>query len=302
MPAPLSPGGTAAGPSAPEAPVLDQAKSNADAPVTRDPVFRSIICGVNGTRGSQEAARQAAVLAGSRGSLCYFAVTYEAGVGATASAVLGHAHGERAASDARRRARELGVKAEAFTLHASPATDVLLRRAADHDLLVLGAGFGSRATGIILGRTATAAVHRSPVPVLLTRRPPRDAEFPKRILVSADGKPQADEALRLAAAIAAEHGAQVAVVAPATQRPSERHVLAEELAALAGARGVEAVVIEGHAPAHAAICAAAVSFGASLIIVGSRGLTGARALGSVSERVAHEANCSVLVVRPPAMA
>jgi nucleotide-binding universal stress UspA family protein len=35
---------------------------------------------------------------------------------------------------------------------------------------------------------------------------------------------------------------------------------------------------------------------ADIIVVGSRGLRGLRALGSVSERVAHRAECSVLVV------
>jgi nucleotide-binding universal stress UspA family protein len=35
-----------------------------------------------------------------------------------------------------------------------------------------------------------------------------------------------------------------------------------------------------------------------LLIVGNRGLHGLRALGSVSERVAHGARSSVLVVRP----
>jgi nucleotide-binding universal stress UspA family protein len=40
-----------------------------------------------------------------------------------------------------------------------------------------------------------------------------------------------------------------------------------------------------------------VSADADLLVVGSRGLDGFRALGSVSERVAHEASCSVLVVR-----
>ncbi len=35
------------------------------------------------------------------------------------------------------------------------------------------------------------------------------------------------------------------------------------------------------------------------IVVGSRGLRGLRALGSLSERIAHEARCSVLVVRSP---
>lgn len=36
---------------------------------------------------------------------------------------------------------------------------------------------------------------------------------------------------------------------------------------------------------------------AHLAVVGSRGLHGVKALGSVSERVAHDAACSVLVVR-----
>ena len=34
-----------------------------------------------------------------------------------------------------------------------------------------------------------------------------------------------------------------------------------------------------------------------LLVIGSRGLQGMRSLGSVSERVAHNARCSVLVVR-----
>ena len=37
---------------------------------------------------------------------------------------------------------------------------------------------------------------------------------------------------------------------------------------------------------------------ADLLVVGARGLHGMRALGSVSERVAHRAHCSVLVLRP----
>ena len=36
-----------------------------------------------------------------------------------------------------------------------------------------------------------------------------------------------------------------------------------------------------------------------LVVVGSRGVHGVRALGSVSERVAHQAHCTVLVVHAP---
>ena len=59
-----------------------------------------------------------------------------------------------------------------------------------------------------------------------------------------------------------------------------RWPLAEEI----DARPVEALVAASHA--------------ADLLVVGSRGLHGAKALGSVSERVAHQAACSVLVARP----
>jgi nucleotide-binding universal stress UspA family protein len=49
-------------------------------------------------------------------------------------------------------------------------------------------------------------------------------------------------------------------------------------------------------PVRALVAAAA---DADLTVVGSRGLHGLRALGSVSERVAHDARSSVLIVRDP---
>ena len=49
-------------------------------------------------------------------------------------------------------------------------------------------------------------------------------------------------------------------------------------------------------PSVAALLAA--SAGADLLIVGRRGLRGLSAISSVSERIGHQASCSVLVVRP----
>ena len=46
------------------------------------------------------------------------------------------------------------------------------------------------------------------------------------------------------------------------------------------------------------ILAAAERADAALIVLGSRRLTGLRALGSVSRHIVHEAPCSVLVVPP----
>jgi nucleotide-binding universal stress UspA family protein len=48
---------------------------------------------------------------------------------------------------------------------------------------------------------------------------------------------------------------------------------------------------------HRRIVEVANGVGASLIVIGSRGRSGLAALGSVSERVVHHADCSVLIVR-----
>ena len=73
----------------------------------------------------------------------------------------------------------------------------------------------------------------------------------------------------------------------------------DEAAAIIEACGREpAIKLESGSP-HRRIVEVASEIGESLIVVvGSRGLTGIKALGSVSERVAHRSHCSVLIVRP----
>ena len=51
-------------------------------------------------------------------------------------------------------------------------------------------------------------------------------------------------------------------------------------------------------PARAVEALVAASEHADLVVLGSRGLRGMHALGSVSERLAHQAASPVLVVRP----
>ena len=50
------------------------------------------------------------------------------------------------------------------------------------------------------------------------------------------------------------------------------------------------------------IKSAAAAAGASVVVMGSRGLDGLRAMGSVSRRVVHQARCSVLLVPPESLA
>jgi nucleotide-binding universal stress UspA family protein len=57
------------------------------------------------------------------------------------------------------------------------------------------------------------------------------------------------------------------------------------------------VRVEPGRPLNVILAAAALER-CSLIVVVSRRLSGVRALGSVSERLVHDARCSILVVRP----
>ena len=127
------------------------------------------------------------------------------------------------------------------------------------------------------------------------------------IVVGTDGSERADRAVDRAGVIASALGTTVHVVscysiylAPAVEPGSER-VLAEQSVDRAQQRlanlGVES---EGHlrpGEAGRALVQIAEEQGAQMIVVGNRGMTGARrVLGSVPNHVSHHAPCDVLIV------
>jgi nucleotide-binding universal stress UspA family protein len=259
--------------------------------------FRSILCGVDGSRVAAEAARQAAILAAAGARLTLLGVGWRTGVGLAARATIAPERMAAALETARLEAEDLGIAATVEHVESREETATLLARAADHELLVLGASAGSRAAGVLAGSTARAAVHASPVPVLLARRPPADIAFPSSILAAIDGTPASAQVAPTVAGLARAYGARVTVVAPAIPLAPGRELIAGAIATIAAATGTEPVVLDEHSSAHKAITGAAASTEAALVVIGSRGLHGVHALTSVSERVAHEAPCSVLVLR-----
>jgi len=150
-------------------------------------------------------------------------------------------------------------------------------------LLAVGSHGHRRATEILIGGVAGELIHASPCSVLLAR--PAGDDFPRSIVVGVDGSPCSERALAAARGLAERCSAKFRVVV-ATGGKHVDLVHARELAP-------ELEELDGR-PVDVLNDAAA---GADLLVVGSRGLHGARALGSVSERVAHQASCSVLVVR-----
>jgi len=141
----------------------------------------------------------------------------------------------------------------------------------------------------------------------------------KIVVVGTDGSSTADKAVQTAADIARSWGSELHIVtAVRSPRPGMAsatgadlvdtgvgQALAEEAAKNVGEKAVEAYGEGLKVEAHAAqgnpddvILSTAADLGADLIVVGSKGMRGARRyLGSVPNSVAHGAHCAVLVVK-----
>lgn len=260
------------------------------------PPFASIVCGIDGSRAGQEAARQAAVLAGPGGRITFVCVAQAKGVGATAQTTITEVRAQEALGHAQDAAGETQTESEARLVYGGNPGHALLAEAGACDLLVVGSHGISRAGGIWLGSVASTLAHEADAPVLVARRPRAEAPFPARLLVATDGSEGSAAATRLAGAIARRH--ESSVLQLHVNGANSRHAMAMEAEELMEATGTEPVQLIEVGPAHERIAAAADSDRASLIVLGSRGLRGIRALGSVSERVVHEASCSVLIARP----
>jgi nucleotide-binding universal stress UspA family protein len=151
------------------------------------------------------------------------------------------------------------------------------------DLIAIGAPRFGRLRGIVSGQTATFVLHRAPCSVLVARSPVISAF--KRITVGIDGSPASARALEVAHMIAERCAAELRAVAAYGGFELDLDA-------------VEALDPKYTSSADNPLDALLGFAGASdLLVVGSRGLKGIRSLGSISERVAHEAVCSVLVVR-----
>lgn len=265
----------------------------------RTATFGHIVCGINASRADAETVRQAALLSGSEGRLDIVCVLEIRGYGPTEQATIAPARAETAIEHARDNAKELGVVARTCIVHAPSPWEALAHMAGDADLLVLGSRGGSRAGGIVLGSVATEAVHRAQLPILVARPSP-GAPFPERILLASDGSPGSRVAAELAVTIARVHGSEITLLTAGEDETAvRRHELAEQAASVRIATGRDPVVVNTPQPARTAIVQHAVRERPSLVIVGSSGRLGIRALGSVSEHLAHHVPSSVLVARTP---
>ena len=255
---------------------------------TRLAVFDRVLVGVDGSEAGFEACRQAARLAEPHAAIEAVAVVHLADAlrtGMDAPRVTDELQRE-AESALAEAVRILGDRAVKRFVNGT-ATDALVHEAEAMQATVLAIGSHGhrRTTEILIGGVAGELLHRAPCSVLVARPPAGNASFPRSIVVGFDGSPEAEMALAAGERLAERFGVPL------------HAIVASRGAALdlgrALSRAPFAEEVDEH-PVHALVEAACV---ADLLVVGSRGLHGLRALGSVSERVAHAASCSVLVVR-----
>jgi nucleotide-binding universal stress UspA family protein len=257
-------------------------------------VFASIVCGIDGSPESIEAARQAGRLAAPQAEVTLIGIVNEAAavsIGWPATPIAGAARVSREAIESGLVTASTQLPGQ-VTVHQATVTgppaplSVVEARAREATVIAVGSHGHSRAAGILLGSVATELLHQSPCSVLLAR--PAGEAFPDSIVVGIDGSPHSLRAAEVGAVLAKRTGATlsglVAMGAGEVDFAAVRSVV--------DGNGRFMLLDDERDPVDALA-----DVDAGLLIVGSRGLRGVRALGSVSERVAHRARCSVLVVR-----
>jgi nucleotide-binding universal stress UspA family protein len=259
-----------------------------------------VVCGIDGSPESLRAAHQAARLVGADGSLLLLCVTTPDVAGSILSALPG---GTAAVTRANRASGQATVDRARESL-AAPTTVVVKTRVgppaaileteaaqSGADAIAVGSHGNGRAAGILLGSVATRLVHTAPCSVLVARGPahaPADAAFPRSVAVGLDASSWSRAALDAGRLLADRLGVPLRAlhVSDGTRRTD----------VLPGNLDGRVEMIRQHVSPADGLCSRVTT--ADLLVVGSRGAHGLRALGSVSEAVAHRSPASVLIVCP----
>jgi nucleotide-binding universal stress UspA family protein/nitrite reductase/ring-hydroxylating ferredoxin subunit len=247
--------------------------------------YKRILLGTDGSDSSARAAGVAVALA-------------KAG---RAELVVAHAFESRTGSEGKlapalETAEAAGVDKVTSELREGAPADVLgdLAEEKDVGLIVISGGRGQRYT---LGSCAHRLSHHAPCDLLIVSDRERPAEAPyRRVLIATDGSATADRAARKGYDLAESIGVPVTLVFVGHPATGEL-VTKDTVTVFAGETETDVQLLEGD-PAER-ILDAAESGGADLIIVGNKGMTGAKRflLGAVPAKVSEYADRDVLIAR-----
>ena len=249
-------------------------------------IFDRIVCGVDGSPESLIGLRQAARLQAQEDSIhlvaaANLAKASRAGFAARHAAETLQAEAESALAEA----RTIVPSASSKFLNGDPAAVLLRELEAERaTLIAVGSHERRRTPAMLLGAVAARMLRDAPCSVLIAREARSPESWPQSIAVGLDGSRESAAAFTAASLLTERFGGSVRALASTEDQLDleAARAVAPELETESG-RAVDVLV--------------AASESADLIVIGSRGLSGLKALGSVSERVANQAHTPVLVVR-----
>jgi nucleotide-binding universal stress UspA family protein len=255
-------------------------------------VFARIVVGVDGTDWGFEALRQALVLAPVENPVVRAVTALDTAPAIHTGFQAGHfaellANEAEETQDAAETIIGGREGCSARVVRGKPV-DVLRgeRDELQATLVALGGRRSSRFLGVMLGDTGTELVHDAACSALLACPADNGPWRPRKIVVGFDGSSYALAALRSAEELADALGGTIEVVTATGGEALEDDAAWTER-------------VDTWDPAHPVGALVERSRSVDLVVVGSRGVHGIRTIGSVSERVAHQAHCTALVVHAP---
>jgi nucleotide-binding universal stress UspA family protein len=251
-----------------------------------DALFKRVVAGVDGSEPGFEAARQAARLVAADGWLEVFTAVYlvEANLAGWSATRIANELWQEAGEAISKGTAIAGPRAEQRLVNGPPLPSLMHELTEkEATLAVVGTHGHSRLSEIMIGGVAGELLHNAPCSICVARPPAAEALFPRAIVAGVDGSPESEAAAAAARYLANRFAVPLKLVTALGGKDVDRD----------RAHALGAIEVEGH-PVEALVES---SKDADILVVGSRGLHGLKALGSVSERVTHHANCSVLVAR-----
>jgi nucleotide-binding universal stress UspA family protein len=209
---------------------------------------------------------------------------------------------EKILAEASARVSAAGVQNQPV-FREGPPDRIIVAMAAEHaaDLIVVGSVGMGKARRLRIGPIPERIATGAPCDVLIVftteaAEPGLEDGLYNRILVGTDGSPTAAEAARKAFDLGMMFRIGVTVVYVAGDEIIGAIVLEQTLKSKPRALGVQTKIVRGE-PADQ-LCAFAEREDLDLIVVGNRGMTGARRmLGSVPTQVMHRAPTDVLIAK-----
>jgi len=291
---------------------------------SQDIALRTILLATDGSEDAHRALEAAADLARRSGASLHLVTAYQLppSVAYVYSADVGPEIAIPYESDARtlleaeqRRVEALGSAVSGLHAGQGAVFDVIRTTAVtiDADLVVVGSRELGGLKRLLVGSVSASVTHTAHRPVLVVRGGPH-CWPPERVIVGVDRSPVSKRAARIAATIARFFGdatVELVEVIPDPPPEASRYFtfddpieteherldqFAENLEPVAG-HPVDATTASGD-PADGLLARVNDRPGASLIVVGTRGLGAARRflLGSVSTKLLHSGHSPLLVV------